>query len=107
MRRHLDAQMVTFVRASPFVQLATADADGLPFVSPKGDDPGFVVVVMEEVEGEKEEEEEEEEEGGAGVTGAAGGGPGPKQPPRGYIHRSTYIYQVLLLCVQFIQSSKI
>ena len=48
MRRHLDAQMIAFVRASPFLQLATADAAGLPFVSPKGDAPGFVEVVMAE-----------------------------------------------------------
>ena len=40
----LDEQMVGFLERSPFCQLATADATGLPFVSPKGDAPGFVVV---------------------------------------------------------------
>ena len=46
---HLDEQMVGFVRRSPFVQLATVDAAGQPFVSPKGDEPGFVKVVGEGV----------------------------------------------------------
>jgi PPOX class probable FMN-dependent enzyme len=37
--------MVQFVQQSPFVQLATADAAGLPYCSPKGDSPGFVRIV--------------------------------------------------------------
>lgn len=40
----LDAMSIEFIRHSPFVLLATADADGLPDVSPKGDEPGFVAV---------------------------------------------------------------
>ena len=44
---HLDEQMAGFIQRSPFLQLATADAAGLPFVSPKGDDAGFVMVVDE------------------------------------------------------------
>ena len=65
MRRHLDAQMVAFVRASPFVVLATADAHGLPYVSPKGDAPGFVHVVRERDDG-----------GGGGGGGGGGDGDG-------------------------------
>jgi hypothetical protein len=34
---HLDEQMVGYIERSPFLQLGTADAEGLPFVSPKGD----------------------------------------------------------------------
>ena len=41
---HLDEQMLGFIERSPFLQLGTADEDGLPFVSPKGDHPGFVYV---------------------------------------------------------------
>jgi PPOX class probable FMN-dependent enzyme len=44
-RSDLDEQMVGFIARSPFLQLATANAIGLPFVSPKGDAPGFVEVV--------------------------------------------------------------
>ena len=40
---HLDVQMMEFIERSPFIQLGTADSTGLPFVSPKGDTPGFVV----------------------------------------------------------------
>ena len=40
---HLDTQMLQFIERSPFIQLGTADSNGLPFVSPKGDAPGFVV----------------------------------------------------------------
>eukprot|EP01046_Picozoa_sp_COSAG06_P001793 COSAG06_NODE_60_length_27159_cov_57.986031_17_plen_304_part_00 len=42
---HLDEQMTTFVESCPFLQLGTADKAGMPFVSPKGDDDGFVMVV--------------------------------------------------------------
>ena len=45
---HLDEQMIRFVQRAPFLQLATADANGQPFVSPKGDAPGFVRVVEHE-----------------------------------------------------------
>merc|ERR1719161_1198080 len=44
---HLDEQMIRFVQRSPFLQLATADACGQPFVSPKGDAAGYVQVVEE------------------------------------------------------------
>lgn len=40
----LDEQAVAFIRASPFLLMATADAEGMPDVSPKGDEPGFVRV---------------------------------------------------------------
>jgi uncharacterized protein len=40
----LDAMSVDFIRHSPFLMLATADRDGRPDVSPKGDEPGFVAV---------------------------------------------------------------
>ncbi len=38
----LDEQARDFVRASPFVLLSTANADGQIEVSPKGDEPGFM-----------------------------------------------------------------
>ena len=41
----LDEQMEGFIQGSPFCMLATADRNGLPFCSPKGDAPGFVEVV--------------------------------------------------------------
>jgi hypothetical protein len=41
----LDAQMTTFIEQSPFLQLGTADGDGMPYVSPKGDHNGFVMVL--------------------------------------------------------------
>jgi hypothetical protein len=40
----LDETSIQFIRRSPFLVLATADRDGLPDVSPKGDEPGFVAV---------------------------------------------------------------
>ncbi|OEU09873.1 hypothetical protein FRACYDRAFT_248122 [Fragilariopsis cylindrus CCMP1102] len=43
---YLDDQMIEFISKSPFLQLATCDSEtGTPFVSPKGDQPGFVTVV--------------------------------------------------------------
>ena len=43
---YLDDQMIEFISKSPFLQLATCDSEtGKPFVSPKGDQPGFVTVV--------------------------------------------------------------
>ena len=43
---HLDDQMTDFVALSPILYLATVDSTtGTPFVSPKGDEPGFVSVV--------------------------------------------------------------
>jgi len=41
----LDEVSIDFIRHSPFLMLSTADADGQPDVSPKGDEPGFVKVV--------------------------------------------------------------
>jgi PPOX class probable FMN-dependent enzyme len=35
---------IAFIAHAPFALLATADADGVPDVSPKGDGPGFVQV---------------------------------------------------------------
>lgn len=40
----LDEQAKDFIKASPFLMLATADAQGRVDVSPKGDLPGFVEI---------------------------------------------------------------
>jgi hypothetical protein len=40
----LESTAIGFIRHSPFMLLSTADAEGRPDVSPKGDGPGFVVV---------------------------------------------------------------
>ncbi len=40
----LDDAAIDFIRRSPFLVLATADADGNEDASPKGDGPGFVAV---------------------------------------------------------------
>jgi PPOX class probable FMN-dependent enzyme len=40
----LDAHAREFIAASPFLVLSTADAEGRVESSPKGDDPGFVLV---------------------------------------------------------------
>ncbi|MBM3395527.1 MAG: pyridoxamine 5'-phosphate oxidase family protein [Betaproteobacteria bacterium] len=40
--RQMSEQAMTFVRQSPFFFLASADVDGQPTVSPKGDAAGFV-----------------------------------------------------------------
>ncbi len=40
----LDATATDFIAHAPILLLATADADGRPEVSPKGDGPGFVLV---------------------------------------------------------------
>jgi predicted pyridoxine 5'-phosphate oxidase superfamily flavin-nucleotide-binding protein len=46
---YLDDQMINFVSKSPLIYLATYDATtGAPFVSPKGDEPGFVTVLSKE-----------------------------------------------------------
>jgi len=42
--RGLDETAIAFIKHSPFLLLATADAEGTPDVSPKGDEPGFVAV---------------------------------------------------------------
>jgi uncharacterized protein len=39
----LDEMSMAFIRCSPMFLLATAGSEGLPEVSPKGDEPGFVV----------------------------------------------------------------
>src|SRR5580658_5463573 len=40
----LDEAGIDFIRRSPFLVLATADADGNQDASPKGDHPGFVLI---------------------------------------------------------------
>lgn len=45
MRESLDKYQRQFIELSPFVCIATADADGQPTISPKGDAPGFVRIV--------------------------------------------------------------
>ena len=44
---HVDAHCSDFIARSPFVLVATADADGTCDVSPKGGAPGFVQVIDE------------------------------------------------------------
>lgn len=44
-RDHLDAGLAALIQSSPFVLLATADADGRCDVSPRGGPPGFVKVL--------------------------------------------------------------
>jgi PPOX class probable FMN-dependent enzyme len=44
---HLDDYHRQFIAHSPFLCIATVDADGAPTVSPKGDAPGFVIVLDE------------------------------------------------------------
>jgi PPOX class probable FMN-dependent enzyme len=41
---HIDAHASAFIARSPFLVLSTADADGWPDASPRGDAPGFVAV---------------------------------------------------------------
>ena len=45
--RRLDRHATAFIGLSPFLVLATADADGRVDASPRGDAPGFVQVVGE------------------------------------------------------------
>ncbi len=40
----LEPVAMDFIRRSPFFLFATVDSDGQPDVSPKGDDPGFVLI---------------------------------------------------------------
>jgi PPOX class probable FMN-dependent enzyme len=40
----LDSLAIDFIKRSPFLVLATADADGNQDASPKGDHPGFVLI---------------------------------------------------------------
>lgn len=42
---HIHPHYATFIRHSPLCMVATVDAQGWPFVSPKGDHPGFVRVI--------------------------------------------------------------
>jgi hypothetical protein len=44
---HIDRHARDFIGRSPFVTIATSDADGWPDASPRGDSPGFVAVVDE------------------------------------------------------------
>jgi PPOX class probable FMN-dependent enzyme len=41
---HIDPHARAFIARSPFLVLSTADADGWPDASPRGDPPGFVTV---------------------------------------------------------------
>jgi PPOX class probable FMN-dependent enzyme len=45
---HIDRHACDFIGRSPFVVIATSDADGWPDASPRGDAPGFVGVVDEQ-----------------------------------------------------------
>jgi len=42
---YLDEQMLGFIERSPFIHLGASDATGMPFVSPKGDSPGFIKAI--------------------------------------------------------------
>jgi uncharacterized protein len=42
---HVDRHARDFIGRSPFVVISSADADGYPDASPRGDAPGFVAVV--------------------------------------------------------------
>ena len=44
-RRELDDYQKQFIQLSPFVCIATANAEGRPSISPKGDAPGFVRII--------------------------------------------------------------
>ena len=44
-RESLDDFQKQFIEHSPFACVATADADGKPTISPKGDAPGFVRII--------------------------------------------------------------
>jgi PPOX class probable FMN-dependent enzyme len=44
-RQALDAPQKAFIAAAPFLTIATCDEHGRPMVSPKGDAPGFVVIL--------------------------------------------------------------
>jgi len=44
---HIDRHARDFIGRSPFLVISTADADGWPDASPRGDAPGFVGVVDE------------------------------------------------------------
>jgi PPOX class probable FMN-dependent enzyme len=44
----IDRHARDFIARSPFLVIATADADGWPDASPRGDAPGFVAVVDEQ-----------------------------------------------------------
>lgn len=56
---HLDEQMIHFISKSPFLQLGTIHRDdnkdskdaAAPFISPKGDEPGFVSVLKKRNKG--------------------------------------------------------
>ena len=41
---HIDEHARAFIGRSPFIVIATSDADGWPDSSPRGDPPGFVIV---------------------------------------------------------------
>jgi hypothetical protein len=41
----LDEQMTHFIEQSPFLQMGTVDSAGMPYVSPKGDHNGFVMIL--------------------------------------------------------------
>jgi PPOX class probable FMN-dependent enzyme len=43
----LDKYQRQFIELSPFACLATADAEGQPAISPKGDAPGFIKIIDE------------------------------------------------------------
>ena len=43
----IDGHCAAFIRLAPFATLATASSDGLPEVSPRGGEPGFVRVLDE------------------------------------------------------------
>jgi predicted pyridoxine 5'-phosphate oxidase superfamily flavin-nucleotide-binding protein len=45
---HLDAYCKAFIQLSPFVVIATTDAQGRADASPRGDQPGLVATVIDD-----------------------------------------------------------
>lgn len=45
--KSLDELMISFIRRSPLIFIASYDQNGLPDISPKGDAPGFVKLTQE------------------------------------------------------------
>ncbi|MBP01610.1 MAG: pyridoxamine 5'-phosphate oxidase [Rhodospirillaceae bacterium] len=45
MLNSLDKYHILYIKKSPFICIATTDADGQPTISPKGDKPGFTEII--------------------------------------------------------------
>ena len=56
---YLDEQMMAYIQRSPFVQLGTVDHLGRPYISPKGDAPGFVSIIKQHPSPDEDPDQEE------------------------------------------------